>query len=215
MYQLSNTSLTVLTFQYKIAVRQIFNKGVVMERIPIEEVEVSENMRRRILPNGKRAIKLRADERAMYREQRLVEQAVNLFLDIDTPHTWKQISEELEISMVKLKELTKSKEFMEAYDAHFADLGSDPRVKTARAQLADLLGDAVRTLESLMTTETTSDTVRLNAAKEVIRLSGISDMERGVSDKGELAKFLKEANLNIGEMNFNLAPPDFDKSIKQ
>jgi hypothetical protein len=186
-----------------------------MDRTPIEEVEVSENMQRRILPNGKRTIKLRADERAAFREQRLIESAVNLFLDIDTPHTWKQISEELDVSMVKLKEMTKSKEFIETYDAHFADLGSDPRVKVARAQLADLLGTAVNTLEKLMTTPATSDTVKLNAAKEVIRLSGINEMERGVSDKGELAEFLKKANLNIGEMNFNMAPPDFEKSIAQ
>ena len=43
------------------------------------------------------------------------------------------------------------------------------------------------------------------------RLRGVNEMERGVSDKGELAEFLKKANLNIGEMNFNMAPPDFSE----
>lgn len=185
-----------------------------MERKPINEVEAVGSMRRRQLPNGKRAIRLRSDERKEFQEQRQIERAVTLFLDIDTSHTWKEISEELGISMVKLKELTKSKEFMEVYDSHFADLGSDPRVKTARAQLADLLGDAVKTLKELMHNKD-APTVRLNAAKEVIRLSGINEMEKGISDKGELAEFLKKANLTVGEINLNMCPPDFSKSIEQ
>ena len=50
-----------------------------------------------------------------------------------------------------LKDMTKTEAFIEAYDQHFAELGHDPRAKSARAALADMLPAAVRQLRSLLT----------------------------------------------------------------
>ncbi|MCB2146544.1 MAG: hypothetical protein KQI81_08725 [Deltaproteobacteria bacterium] len=185
-----------------------------MKRTPIEEVEAVGAMTRRELPEGKRTITLRADERKEFLRKEMVSKAVVLFLDLEQHHTWKQIAEELEISMVTLKELTKSKEFVEHYNAHFAELGTDPRLRAARAKVTDLLPKAVETLENLLT-DSRSPTVQLNAAKEVIRLNGLVETDKGSSDRSELAEFLKKANVAIGEVNMNITPPDFQKTIEQ
>ena len=88
----------------------------------------------RRLPDGRRQIQLRAHERRDIQQQRLFEGAAALFLDLDQKHTWRQIADELGISLSKLKDLTKSEEFEDVYNALLADISHDPRYRATQAR---------------------------------------------------------------------------------
>ena len=157
----------------------------------------------RRLPDGRRRINLRGDERSRLARQEMIERAVALFLDLERGRTWAEIASELGISVVTLKKLTKEKEFEEVYNQHFVELGHDPRLQATKAALVDLLPLAVRRLKGLLTEGTTPPTVLLNAIKEVMHYNGLAEAKGAGSDKRELADFLKEANVQIGEVNLN------------
>jgi len=163
--------------------------------------------------SGKRRLMLTKDERKELKHQQLVERAVALFLDLETPHTWKQMSELLGISQPALKDLTKTQEFMDAYSAFYVELGHDPRLKAAQGSIADMLPTAINALRNLLTDPLTKDTVKLNVIREIIRLNGMGAPESKNNDRQELAEFLKGAGVNIQQMNVAL-PPDYIAHMK-
>ena len=164
---------------------------------------------------GRRHINLNKRERKDLSHQRTVETAVALFLDLDNDHTWQQIADELGVSLQTLRQLTKTQEFMDRYNEHFAELGHDPRLRVAQAAMVDLLPVAMRQLRSLLTEERVPHAVRLSAIKEIIRLNGIENAPP-FSDKNELTKFLKDANVTTVVQNNtinNNMPPEYAQKI--
>jgi hypothetical protein len=155
---------------------------------------------------GKRHINLNKRERKNLAHQKMVETAVALFLDLENDHTWQSIADDLKISLVYLKQITKTQEFMDRYNEHFVELGHDPRLRVAQAAMADLLPLAVRQLRGLLTEERVPHTVRLSAIREVFKMNGIEDAPPS-SDRNELAKFLKDANVNVTQNNTINMPP--------
>jgi hypothetical protein len=178
----------------------------------MSDIEVTGVMKERVTPNGRRAIKLRANERVDLRKQKLVESAVVLFLDVDRDHSWQEIATELGITVQHLKDLTKSQEFMDIYSGHFIELGHDPRLRATQSAVADMLPLAVRELRGLITDVNASANARLNAIKEVFRLSGMTEPVSQASDKTELAMFLKNAGMNVETMNIAL-PPEYLRAM--
>lgn len=177
--------------------------------------EVKRSLNDRLLPDGRRAIKLRSDERSLLQQESMVETAVAMFLDLEHEHTWTDISAALGISVPTLKKLTKSQEFLSKYNEHFADLGHDPRLKAGQAALIDMLPTAVRELKNLITNPETPPTVKLGAIKEVIRLNGIEPESTGQSDNAEFAGFLKAAGLGIEQANLTVQlSADYQKHIQ-
>jgi hypothetical protein len=161
---------------------------------------------------GRRHINLNKRERKDLARQKMVETAVALFLDLEHDHTWQSIADELGISLQWLRQLTKTQEFMDCYNEHFAELGHDPRLRVAQAAIVDLLPLAVRQLRGLLTEERVPHTVRLSAIREVFKMNGIEDAPP-TSDKSELAKFLKEANVTVVQNNTMNVPPEFAEKI--
>jgi hypothetical protein len=53
---------------------------------------------------------------------------------------------------------------------------------------------------------------KLNAIKEVFRLSGLDAPKQATNDRTELAEFLKGAGVNIEQMN-KVLPPEYLKAI--
>src|SRR5512144_798976 len=98
-------------------------------------VEIKRTLNDRLLPDGRRAIKLRSDERTTLQQENMIETAVAMFLDLENEHTWEEIASALGISVPTLKKLTKSQAFIDKYNEHFADLGHDPRLKAGQAAL--------------------------------------------------------------------------------
>jgi hypothetical protein len=185
--------------------------------VHLNEIEVTGPLADHADPvSGRRHINLNKDERRALANQARIEKAVSLFLDLEADHTWQQIADELHISLQWLRQLTKTKEFMDCYNEHFVELGHDPRLRATQAALADLLPVAFRQLRGLLTRSGVSDTVRLNTIREVLKLNGIEDAPP-VSDKSELAKFLKEANLTVVQNNnvTNNVPAEFAEKIKE
>jgi hypothetical protein len=173
----------------------------------IDDLKLSGAMAERTISktNGKtmRRLKLRKEEREEFSNQRMIETAVALFLDIEHDHKWQDIAAELGISVQELKYLTRSDEFMEVYNLHFAELGHDPRLKAAQAEISNLLPTAMRQLRKLLTDERTPPTVLLATVKELFRLAGVEQPKTDAASRTELANFLREAGVNIGTVNVN------------
>jgi hypothetical protein len=179
-------------------------------------VEIKRTLNDRLLPDGRRAIKLRQSERDSIQQESMVETAVAMFLDLAHEHTWEEIASTLGISVPTLKKLTKSQEFTDKYNEHFADLGHDPRLKAGQAALVDILPTAIRELRNLITNPETPSTVKLGAIKEVIRLNGIEPSEGRQSDNAEFASFLKASGINVEQANISLQiPAEYQKVIDQ
>ena len=181
----------------------------------LDETEVTGALAERRMDDGRRKIKLRADERTLFNRQQMIERAVILFLDTQADHTWEEIATDLGVSVMALKDLTKTQEFMDAYDSHFAELGHDPRTKGARAALADMLPLAVRQLRSLLTAGDTPASVKIKAIEKIFELNGVGPAKGGAMDRNELMNFFKEANISLTQNNttVNLPPNPYEGDI--
>ena len=104
--------------------------------------------------------------------------AAALFLDLKENHTWKRIAEELGLSASQLRDLTKTREFDEAYERLFAELGHDPRYRAAQAKISDMLPLAIEKLADLLVSPSTSPGTRLKAIEKVIQLNGLEGRSR-------------------------------------
>jgi hypothetical protein len=113
-----------------------------------------------------------------------------------------------------IKDLTKTQEFIDIYDQHFAELGHDPRLKSAQAAIVDLLPLAVRELRELLTDTDVPASVRFRAIEKVIELNGIGPQKGGQLDRHELMEFLKGANVTLTQNNIQatVAAP-FERDI--
>jgi hypothetical protein len=176
---------------------------------------MSENkLARGSLPDGRRRINLQRRERQQLSRNLLVERAVALFLDLENDRTWQEIADELGIALPTLKKLTKEKEFEDAYNAHFVELGHDPRLMASRQAVSDLVPLAVRELRSLLADQFTPPTVRLNAIKEILHYAGFDDTKTKGDDKREVADFLKGAGV-VNITQNNLMPAEYADMMRQ
>lgn len=172
----------------------------------LDEVEVTGALDENRKADGRRKISLtKGDRRALTRQAR-VEAAVALFLDLETGRTWTEIAAELGISVMALKDLTKTEEFIACYNQHFAELGHDPRLRSSQAALTDMLPEAVKQLKAMLTDAATPAGVRLKAIERVIQLNGMTAQQQQKSDQGELAQFLRGINVE-GDLNVTLQNP--------
>lgn len=132
----------------------------------------------------------------------LIQQAVELFLDIDQARSRKKIAQELGISVWQLKNLIQSDEFSEAYDDHFATLASDPTLRAVNSKLVEeLLPKSVKALEEILDDKKAPPTVKLKAALETMRLAGVKPVAATSSDRKELSEFLAKHNINVTQIN--------------
>jgi hypothetical protein len=173
----------------------------------MDETVVTGVLAERTMDDGRRKIKLRADERAMFNRQAMIERAVVLFLDTQADHIWDAIAVELGISVMALKDLTKTQEFMDVYDVHFTELGHDPRTKGARAALADMLPMAVRQLKALLSAGETPASVKMKAIEKIFELNGVGPAKGTGMDRNELMNFLKDANVTLTQNNTTISLP--------
>ncbi len=167
----------------------------------LAETEVTGALAERRGADGRRKISLTQSEKRLYSQQERIETAVRLFLDLREDHSWPQIAEELGISVMALKDLTKTQEFMEAYDMHFAELGHDPRLRSAQAAIVELLPLAVRQLKNLLTDGDVPPSVQFRAIEKIIELNGIGPTKGGQMDRSELMEFLRGANISVTQKN--------------
>jgi len=181
----------------------------------LEEIKekVPSAMKRSERADGKRRISLTDEERRMFSRQQKIETAVAMFLDIETGYSWQEIANELGITVNALKGLTKSDDFMNAYAAHYAELGHDPRLAATRAALADMLPAAVRTLKEILADRSASPSARIKAVEDILRLNGIDQPKNSNSDKSEMIKFLNEVGVKIGTLTINV-PQQYAEKLK-
>lgn len=172
----------------------------------LEETQVTGALAKRQTEDGRRRIKLTDQERRDLNRSQRIGGAVLLFLDLEGDHTWEEITQELGISVMALKDLTKTELFIEKYDQHFAELGHDPRLKSAQAAIVDLLPMAVRELKALLSGGDVPASVKFRAIEKVIELNGVDPTKGGAMDRNELMNFLREANISITQNNNITAP---------
>lgn len=143
-------------------------------------------------PDGRRQIQLRANERREIVRRREVEAAAALFLDLNGHHTWQEIADDLEISLSKLKDITKSIEFEDAYNRLMAEISHDPRYKAVTANIANMLPLATKTLMDLLLSADTAGGVKLRTVETIYKFAGIQAPDEVMSERKALAKFLAE-----------------------
>lgn len=168
-------------------------------RQPIEDIDLSAHPEERHHPDGRRRLKLTGGERKDIRRKRHIDQLISMLLDLETSRTRAQMAEELGISEAKIKDLTKDPYFAKRYEDRRLDIENDPAASLAKAAIVEALPKAARTL--LLLLDSPSDTVKLKTALEIVKLGGVKPPETGKTDRSDLARFLKDANVNIENVN--------------
>jgi hypothetical protein len=144
----------------------------------------------------------------------IIDRAVRHFLDLENDRSREEIAEDLGLSMIQLRYLTSSKEFEERYNEFFFEITNDPTIKAVKHKIVeDLLPKAYRTLDALLSSAATKDTVRLKAALETLKLSGVEPNKNIQHDRRELAKFLADKTVNFNQINVSV-PPDFKEAYE-
>jgi len=176
-------------------------------------VEPTGVLKERQQADGRRQLVLTKKETKALRRQKLCEGAAVLFLDIDHHRTWAEMAQELGISIHALRDLVKTKEFDDAYNTMFPEVGHDPRFQAARGALGDMVPTAIKELKDLLTNSQTSPAVRFKAIEKILELNQVDN--KGVqSERFELLEFLK----NMGSVNIeqvNIIPPEFAKEFQK
>ena len=132
----------------------------------------------------------------------IIQQAVAMFLDLDTARSRKQMAKELGLGLWQFNHLIESDEFAEIYDDHFAELTNDPTLRAVQTKLVEeMLPKAVKTIDSILSNVKAPATVRLKAALETLRLAGVQAATPAASDRQELSEFLSKHNINITQVN--------------
>jgi hypothetical protein len=185
-----------------------------LDRNTGKPVEISGVLKER-MNNGRRAIKLRQGERRTLLRQQRVETAVSMFLDLRQSYSWQDIADDLDISVMALKDLTKTKEFNDCYNSFYVELGHDPRLKASQMALTDLLPNAVQELRGLLTSAETPPSVKIKVIQEIFKQNGLGAPESNKSDRGDLAKFLKDVGVNIENVNVLKLPDEYERAEKE
>lgn len=159
----------------------------------------------RIMPDGRRKLKLTRREREALQRQQQAEAAAVLFLDIEAGHSWAQIAQQLEITIPQLRDLTKTTEFDTAYNAMMVEIGHDPRYKAAQSAVADMLIPAVTQLKMLLTNPGTADGVKLKVIERVFTLNGLDAPAPQQSDRQAMVEFL--INMNVSPEAIGIPVP--------
>jgi hypothetical protein len=157
--------------------------------------------------DGRRRLALTKRETKELRKQRLAEKAATLFLDIDTHRSWSQMASELGITVYQMRELVKSREFDDAYNLMFPEVGHDPRFQAARGQLGDMVPIAIGRLKGILEDGQVSANVVLKAVQAVFELNNL-DNKGAQSERFELNEFLKGMK-TVNIENLNIVPPEF------
>ena len=167
----------------------------------------------RVDVDGRRQLSLTRMERYALKRQQLAERAAMLFLDLETRRSWPQMAEELGISVHALKDLVKTREFDEAYNLLFPEIGHDPRFRAARGALSDLVPTAVLKLQEMLDDPTTPKSTLLKVIERILELNQVDN--RGMqSDRLELMEFLKGMG-GVTIENVNIIPPEYVKELQR
>lgn len=144
-----------------------------------------------------------------------IKHAIGRYLDLgEESFSEKKIADELGLTLRQYRDLRNSPLFKDMYNQAFSTLQNHPIINAVQTGLVDeLLPKAYKTLDDILTNSKTSATVRLNAAKEVIRLSGIEPQQAGVSERHALTEFLSKHDMNIE--NFNVIVPELYRDAIQ
>jgi hypothetical protein len=187
----------------------------IRKRKTLAETKITGPMAERVTASGRRRLQLSQGERKALARNQKIESVVALFLDLQGNHTWEEIAREVGLSIMGLKDLTKSDEFIAVYNQHFVELGHDPRLRASQAAIVDLLPAAVNELKTMLVSNETPASVKFNAIKEILKLNGIEGSKAGQNDKQEVAEFLKKlGTTTINNVNVNM-PAEYADKITQ
>ena len=83
-------------------------------------------------------------------QQKQIELAVSLFLDLEQDRTVQQIADEMGMTVSSLKRLTQTAKFQETYDSVLMQLGHHPRLQALQGQLPELIPLSYQAMRRLL-----------------------------------------------------------------
>jgi len=173
----------------------------------------------RTTDNGRRRLHLTIRERQDLTRSRKAEYLALMFLDLSRKWTYQEMARALtqefdeETSIHGVKELIKTQEFQDAYNTIMPELGHDPRYIAARAASADLVSEALSTLENLLTPATPAGT-RIRAVDMILKMNGLDKPSEVNNDSAELAKFLERKNIDVHN-TLVVIPSEYSETMEQ
>lgn len=163
-----------------------------------------------LVPTSRRRINLKRENRQELLQNRRIEGAAALFLDLEHGRSWAEIAQELGVSVSTLKDITQTPEFDEAYNSLFADIGHDPRYRAAQAAMNDMLPLAIRELKAMLIDANTSPSIRLKAIEMVLKMNSLTLEKPAASEKTELANFLVSNQVVVQNL-----PPQYQQALQE
>jgi len=152
----------------------------------------------------RRRLRINNTERRELNRNLLYERVVSMFLDLEHNWTREEMCQELQITHKRLKDITLADEFQEIYAQYRTDLGHDPRLQATQIAISDMMPQAVRALQDLISGERTPASTKLEAAKTILKLGGLTEPKPVKTEKAEVMDFLREAGINIENLNVQL-----------
>jgi len=162
--------------------------------------------------NGKRRLLLTTDQRELLEQNRQAEELVSLFLDPDQDRTNRQIAEAMGMSLSKMKRLTQTDAFRDAYEATIVEIGHSPRLKNVRSSIDEMLPVAARVMRSILLDPTAPAGVRLKAATTILEYA---PKEAGSGDQiKEFQNFLSTFATKANAVTVTV-PDSYSEAMKQ
>lgn len=155
------------------------------------KTEITGPLAERRTQDGRRRLKLNRAERDTARRQRLIEHAVALALDLENNYTMSQMAEQLGLPSIQAyKDLTRSQDYLDVYNAAIVEVGHHPRYKAVQGKLVDLLVKATNKLEQILDDPQAKNSDKLRAIETVFKHTGIGAKPADQKDdREELAEF--------------------------
>jgi len=160
--------------------------------MPLREIPKPEGpLAKRKTADGHRRLRLNKQEKTDMIEQRRMETLVAMILTTeDDAPTYREIAEELDMSVASMKNLMRTKEFQDVYNDYFIQLGHDPRIQFIQSRIVELLPYVFTQMKTAVTTQETPWTARWQIMQKVLELSGIEKPTNVENDRKEIESFL-------------------------
>jgi len=194
----------------ELRLRELLSEVKSMVSKGMTHIDISEQLS--ISP--KEANLLVAEVGDMSPDESLIRQAIEKLLDFNDPAVdgYRSIASDIGITVKRLQELMKTETWRNVYEEMFVSLQDDPRASIAQEQIVSMVPQAVRTVHEILQNPEAPASIRLNAAKYILDMSGVEKPQTAVSERKEMELFL--LNVNVQPDQKVAVAPEYEQVLE-